>query len=104
MKYGLKEDNIKDITNIFLKHSKVKKAILYGSRAKGNFRTGSDIDVTLVGENLNLKELNKISLDLDELYLPYSFDISIFEKIQNKELIEHINRVGIIIYEMSIIK
>jgi len=99
MKYGLRDSMLQSITNIFIKYPKIEKAILYGSRAKGNYKTGSDIDLTLLGEKLNIQDLNKIYMELDNLYLPYSFDISIFEKLENKELIEHINRVGIVIYD-----
>lgn len=99
MKYGLRENVLEDIINIFAKHSKVEKVLLYGSRAKGNYKRGSDIDLTLVGKNINMQDINRIYLELDELYLPYSFDLSVFEKIENKALIDHINRVGIIIYE-----
>lgn len=100
MKYGLKDDVLESIINVFTKNFKIKKVLLYGSRAKGNYKNGSDIDLTLIGKDIDILELNNILLELDELYLPYSFDISIFEKIENKELIDHINRVGITIYEM----
>lgn len=50
---------------------------------------------------MNIGGLNKILLELDELYLPYDFDLVIFEKIENEDLIDHINRVGIIIYQRS---
>ena len=62
---------------MFESFDEVEEAILYGSRAKGNFKPGSDIDIVLRGEKLNLHVLNKISLDLDDLFLPYTFDISI---------------------------
>lgn len=99
MRYGLTEDIIEKIIEIFTKYPKIKKVILYGSRAKGNYKKGSDIDLTLKGEDLQIKDLLKVDLELDELYLPYAIDLSIFEKIQNKDLIEHINRIGIVIYE-----
>lgn len=99
MKYGLKDYILESIINVFTKNLKVEEVLLYGSRAKGNYKNGSDIDLTLIGKDIDILELNKILLDLDELYLPYSFDISIFEKIENKELINHINRVGITIYK-----
>ena len=99
MKYGLKHNVLESIINIFSKYIKVEKVVLYGSRAKGNYKNGSDIDLTLIGKNINIQDLNEIHLELDELYLPYSFDISIFEKLENIDLVEHINRVGITIYE-----
>lgn len=101
MKYGLNENTLESVISIFAKHSKIEKVLLYGSRAKGNYRKGSDIDLALVGENINIQDLNKILLELDELYLPYSFDLVIFERIENEDLIDHINRIGITIYQKS---
>ncbi len=99
MKYGLKDNILESVVKIFSKYHKIEKVLLYGSRAKGNYKNGSDIDLTLIGKNISIQDLNKIHLELDELYLPYNFDISIFDKIENKDLIDHINRIGITIYE-----
>ena len=99
MQYGLDEKILADIENIFSKYNQISKAILYGSRAKGNFRNGSDIDITLVGKELDMNILYSIMDDIDELYLPYKMDISIYSYIDNQELIEHISRVGKIIFE-----
>ena len=96
MKYGLKEHIVISIKDVFAKYPQVENAILYGSRAKGNYRPNSDIDITLKGENLDLSTLFKIETDLDDLLLPYKIDLSIFHKIKNQDLIEHINRAGII--------
>ena len=74
---------------------------MYGSRAKGNFKNGFDIDLTIKGENLNLKIINKISFCLDDLYLPYTFDLSIFNHISSSELIDHIQRVGKVFYKKN---
>lgn len=94
MKYGLKDDVIEKINKVFSNYPKIEKVILYGSRAKGNYKNGSDIDLTLIGKDLNIQDLNMIDLDLDELYLPYMFDISIYNNLENQDLIEHIRRVG----------
>ncbi len=100
MRFGLKEEVINSICNVFTKYSQVEKAILYGSRAKGNFKTGSDIDLTLVGkDDLTMHKLYRIMEDIDDLLLPYSFDLSIFHLISDPEVIDHINRVGIVFYE-----
>ena len=77
----------------------IDEVILYGSRAKGTFKNGSDIDLSLKGEQLNLDTLNSLSLKLDDLLLPYTIDISIYKMIDNADLIEHINRVGILFYK-----
>lgn len=92
--YGLNQKTIKKINLIFQEFEAVNAVILYGSRAKGNFKPGSDIDMVLKGEKLNLHLLNKISLALDDLLLPYLFDVSIYHQISNPDLIDHISRVG----------
>ena len=92
--YGLKEETINQIKQVFKKYEEVEEAILYGSRAKGNHKPGSDIDVTLEGKNLNLRLLNKISLELDDLPIPYTVELSIYSYIENPDLIAHIERVG----------
>ncbi len=104
MKYGLNEQIITQINSIFAHYPEVEQVILYGSRAKGTYKNGSDIDLTLKGNRLDLAIINKISNDIDDLLLPYSFDISIFSQISNAGLVDHINRVGVVFYEISSIK
>jgi len=98
MPYGLEKETLEKIIGIFAHYGAVQEAIIYGSRAKGNHKPGSDIDLTLKGDDLNLKILNQISLDLDELLLPYTFDLSIYHHIQQPDLIDHILRVGEVFY------
>ena len=97
--FGLKYIHIKAIHSVLKKYRNVLIAVLYGSRAKGNYKNGSDIDLTLKGDNLDLSTLLKIENELDELFLPHKIDLSIFHKIENLDLIEHINRVGIVFYK-----
>ncbi len=99
MKFGLGDDIIKQINSVFEKHPQVDKVLLYGSRAKGTQRAGSDIDLTLKGEGLDLRLLCQLGTELDDLLTPYLFDISNFSDIENKDLIEHIGRVGKVFYE-----
>ncbi|MDI6731105.1 MAG: nucleotidyltransferase domain-containing protein [Candidatus Margulisbacteria bacterium] len=99
MKFGLKEETISKINKIFAQYPQVEEAILYGSRAKGNYKNGSDIDLTLKGKGLTLTVMNKIGLEIDDLLLPYTFDMSIFDNISNPDLIDHIKRVGKIFYK-----
>lgn len=101
MKFGLKAKTIAQINTIFANYPQIKKAVLYGSRAKGNYKNGSDIDLTLIGEGLTLNILYKISLELDDLLLPYTIDLSIYHYISNHDLIAHIQRVGMIFFERS---
>ncbi len=98
MKYGLKEPLLSNVNRVFAKHPEIEKVILYGSRAKGNYRPGSDIDLTLVGDQLDNSRLNRISCELDDLLLPYTFDLSIYGHITNPDLLAHIKDVGIVFY------
>lgn len=99
MKYGLPQSTIQKIRAVLSRYPQVEKAILYGSRAKGNYRNGSDIDLTLDGPDLSLKMIYKILDDLDELLLPYTIDLSIFNHISDPDVIEHIQRVGVTFYD-----
>lgn len=102
MRFGLKESTIEQIQSVFARYPQVKKAILYGSRAKGNYKTGSDIDLTLIGgEALTLKVLYRIMDEIDNLLLPYTFDLSIFHHISDSDVTEHIQRVGIVFYQSA---
>ena len=98
MIYGLKETVVKRIQQILSAYPDVHNAILYGSRAIGNYKSGSDIDLTLEGAGLTLKQLNAIANELDDLLLPYELDLSIYHQIDNPELLEHIKRVGVAFY------
>lgn len=94
-KSGLPEKTIRSLRSIFAKSPGIEKVILYGSRAKGNFRPGSDIDLTLVAPTMDLSRLMKIENEIEELLLPYKVDLSLFHKIENPDLLDHIHRVGI---------
>jgi len=103
MKYGLNDKTITVIQETLAKYPQIDQAILYGSRAKGNFRRGSDIDLTLKGEGLTLKILYALENEIDDLLLPYFFDISIFEQIENQDLVEHIQGIGKVFYQRKTI-
>jgi len=100
MKYGLPQSTVQKIRAVLSHCPQVERAILYGSRAKGNYKNGSDIDLTLRGgSDLTLKVIYKILDDLDELLLPYTIDLSIFNDIGDPDVIDHIRRVGVMFYE-----
>lgn len=100
--YGLKVKHINAINAVFSEFKNIEKTLLYGSRANGNYKNGSDIDLTLVGDLLDISTLFKIEIALDDLLLPYKMDVSIFHTIDNNELIDHIKRVGLIFYEKEV--
>ncbi len=98
MKHGLDDTAIEKINGVFTNYLKIEQVLIFGSRVKGNYKPGSDIDITLVGNGINLDLLNKVTSKPDDLLLPYLFDVSIFSHIKNRELIEHITRVGQILF------
>lgn len=102
--FGIKPEAIAQINQIFAEYPEISKAILYGSRAKGNYKNGSDIDLTLISDRLNHRQLLQIQNQIDGLLLPYAIDLSIFSSIDNLHLIEHIDRVGITFYERTILE
>ena len=101
IKYGLLVSDMDNVISILKKNERISKVILFGSRAKGDFNKGSDIDIALKGDDLKLNDIIKASLEIDELLLPNKFDLIIFNRIKEKALIEHINRIGITLYEKT---
>ena len=98
-RFGLSPSTIEKIGQVLARYPQVEQAVLYGSRAKGNFRLGSDIDLTLTGTALTQRLLDNIAQALDDLLLPYSIDLSIFADLHHPDLEAHIQRVGVIFYE-----
>jgi predicted nucleotidyltransferase len=99
--FGLTDAEMKRIQSVFSQFEDVKEVLLYGSRAKGNHRKNSDIDFTLKGDHLTLDVMYQIEEKLDDLLLPYKIDLSIFNKIESKELINHIQRVGVSFFKST---
>lgn len=96
--YGFKDEELSLMTDIFAANENVERVLLYGSRAKGTYKPFSDVDITLVGENLTINDLSDICSRLASSSLPYEFDISILKDLKNQALKEHIARVGKEIY------
>jgi predicted nucleotidyltransferase len=101
--FGIYPESYNEIQSILERFSSIKEVVIYGSRAKGNFREGSDIDLTVLGDP-DEEDINKLWHDLDESYIPYKFDISIFKKLKSDELKEHIKRVGKTFYKSKKLK
>lgn len=99
MPYGLKDIELEKLSKVFAANERIERVVLYGSRAKGNYKPFSDVDITLEGDELTHTDLSRLSLAIDDLLLPYQFDISIFHTMKNEALIDHIRRMGITIYE-----
>jgi|AntRauTorcE11898_2_1112593.scaffolds.fasta_scaffold12831_2 predicted nucleotidyltransferase len=91
---GLAKEDIDKINTVFSNNQQVERVVLYGSRAKGNFKLASDIDLTLIGRDISFVLLQQIERDLDDLMLPWKMDVPLFEDLSNPDLKEHIIRVG----------
>lgn len=100
-KYGLPESDIVLIISALKNYAKIDEAILFGSRAKGNYSNGSDIDIALKGENINLNDILELSIAMDKFFLPYKIDLIIFDRIKEITLVEHINRIGIVLFKRT---
>lgn len=98
-KYGLKERDLKTIFEILDKYKEVKLVHIFGSRAKGTQKTGSDIDLAIMNEEVSDTTIIKIKSELEDSSLPYFVDLINFPEIKHSEFRDHINRVGKIFYE-----
>lgn len=97
--YGIENSELETVISVLSENDKINKVSLFGSRAKGNFTTGSHIDLALQGENLVLNDILEASIEIDKLFLPYKFDLIIQNRIKEVALIEHIERVGITLFK-----
>ena len=85
------------LRRVFRRHPEIKTVKLFGSRAKGSHAPGSDVDLALWGE-VDAVRAKAIAGELDELPLPYQYDVKPFHLIKLRPLREHIERVGITVY------
>lgn len=98
MKFGLKKSVVDKMGIVFEQYTAIEKVTLYGSRAMGDHRNGSDIDLVIYG-NLSSRDFYDVLHALDELMLPYTIDICQIDSIKSPNLIDHINRIGLPFYE-----
>jgi predicted nucleotidyltransferase len=95
---GLSNVDLENIVKTIKKNNRIEEAILFGSRAKGTHAKSSDVDLALKGAALKLNDVLNVLVELDDLLLPYKFDVIIFDRIEEKALIEHIERVGVVLF------
>jgi len=102
MDFGLIQSDLEYIIKKVMCFPEIEKAVVFGSRAKGNYKPGSDIDIAIYGKNITFDILAKLhSLLEDESPMPYQFDVVDFTHSNHEELKEHIERMGKIIYEVK---
>lgn len=92
--FGLKQSQLSQITITLRQWPKIKNAIIFGSRAMGTFREGSDIDIALDAPGMSHDEYLRLSTQLDDLLLPHKIDLILIHQINNQALLDHIQRVG----------
>lgn len=97
--YGMTDEELELLCSLFARQKEIEQVILYGSRAKGTNKPFSDVDITLLGVGLSRSHLNRLLADIDDSSLPYFFDISILSKITNPDLIEQIEKTGVVLYQ-----
>jgi type I restriction enzyme S subunit len=102
--FGLKQEHIDAIRRCFAAIPAIREVVIYGSRAKETHKPGSDIDLTIIDDDISSSDLVRLDSALDDLMLPYKFDLSLKRKIKNPDLIDHINRVGKIFYQREVDK
>ena len=101
MKFGLSDTVIRELQDVFRRHANIKKVLIFGSRSKGNYRTGSDIDLAIVGNDIDYNQLLSILCEIDDLELLYSVDLLDYQKKKGTPIGDHIDRVGQIFYEVA---
>ena len=97
--FGLSASVMSSIVGAIASIENVSRALIYGSRAKGNYRDNSDIDITLEGKNLTVSDLATLDERLDNLLLPWQIDLSIKSRITNVALLDEIERWGKVVFE-----
>lgn len=96
--FGLSDEVINDICGVFNKHANIQKVLIFGSRAKGNYSEGSDIDLAAVGDDISFNQLMDINIQIEDLELLYKVDVVDYKKKIGTPIGDHIDRVGLLFY------
>jgi uncharacterized protein len=100
MDIGLTDRDKQTISSILADFPDVSKVFIFGSRAKGNFRAGSDVDLAIMDDQVSMKDLLRLRSKLEDSDLPYSVDVVHYPSIKSQQLKEHIDRVGQAFYQI----
>jgi len=101
MRYGLSDSVIKELQDVFRRHANIRKVLIFGSRSKGNYRMGSDIDLAIADSKIDYRQLLDIQCEIENLELLYSVDLLDYESKKGTPIGEHIDRVGQVFYEAA---
>ena len=94
-KFGIPQNTYNKIKKFFSSVDEIEKIKIFGSRAKGNYKPFSDIDLVIYGEKITEKMVLHILTELDELPTPYKFDVIDYKTINNENLKKSIDEYGI---------
>ena len=101
MRFGLSDTVIRELQDVFRRHANIEKVLIFGSRSKGNYRAGSDIDLAVVGKDIDYNLLLTIQCEIDDLEMLYSIDLLDYQKQKGTPIGAHIDRVGQVFYEVA---
>ncbi len=101
MKFGLSDTVIKELQDVFRRHVNIEKVLIFGSRSKGNYRPGSDIDLAIVGKDIDYRQLLDIQTEIDDLEMLYSIDLLDYQSKVGTPIGDHIDRVGQVFFEAA---
>ena len=101
MRFGLSDTVIEELQDVFRRHANIEKVLIFGSRSKGNYRAGSDIDLALIGKDIDYRQILDIYTEIDDLELLYSIDLLDYQTKAGTPIGDHIDRVGQVFYEAA---
>lgn len=101
MKFGLSDTVIEELQSVFRRHQNIERVLIFGSRSKGNYRAGSDIDLAVIGKGIDYGQMLTILCEIEDLELLYSVDLIDYEEKIGTPLGNHIDRVGQVFYEAA---
>ena len=96
--FGLREGIIDEIVNVISKYEEIDKAVVFGSRARGDYKKTSDIDLGIFSSNISSTKLNLLRDNIDTLDIIYKVDVVHFESLNKEGIIKNIKSEGVIIY------
>lgn len=96
---GLSESTVAALQEIFSQQVGIRRVIVYGSRAMDRYREGSDIDLVLDAPKLSFDDLLTLMVAIDDSWIPQEVDLALLHEVTNADLLGHIERVGIVVFE-----
>jgi predicted nucleotidyltransferase len=100
--FGLSKMQLQLILCVIDNFEEIEKALIFGSRATEKYKPGSDIDLALIGDKLTSLLINRVSSALDDLPLPFMFDVINYHELNNQLLKKKIDDEGKLLYERKL--